>query len=296
MFSIPPIVRRKAEAEGVSWWLDEIPGMVHALREDWSLTIDSLLSGGTESMVFDAETFDGDALVLKLILPRDEAAVANEITALRLAGGDGCALLLRFDESKGALLLERLGRSLYELDFPVEKRHEVLADTLKHVWRPAPHCGLPTGADKGQWLLGFITTTWEELDRPCSERAVTLAVEAAQRRIAAHDDERSVLVHGDAHSHNALQFGDGFKLVDPDGLLAEAEYDLGVVMREDLDTAEFLNRSGRLADLTGLDEQSIQDWATVERMSTGLLCTKVDLQPFGWQMLQAADRLASEVD
>jgi GNAT superfamily N-acetyltransferase len=32
---------------------------------------------------------------------------------------------------------------------------------------------------------------------------------------------------------NALQSGDTFKLVDPDGLLTEADYDLGVLMRED---------------------------------------------------------------
>ncbi len=52
--------------------------------------------------------------------------------------------------------------------------------------------------------------------------------------MAAHDDERAVLVHGDVHEWNALQApGGGFKLVDPDGLLAEPEYDLGVVMRED---------------------------------------------------------------
>jgi streptomycin 6-kinase len=52
--------------------------------------------------------------------------------------------------------------------------------------------------------------------------------------MAAHDDERAVLVHGDVHEWNALQApGGGFKLVDPDGLVAEPEYDLGVLMRED---------------------------------------------------------------
>jgi streptomycin 6-kinase len=44
-------------------------------------------------------------------------------------------------------------------------------------------------------------------------------------------------VHGDVHQWNALEapadVEQGFKLVDPDGLLAEAEYDLGVIMRED---------------------------------------------------------------
>ena len=59
------------------------------------------------------------------------------------------------------------------------------------------------------------------------------AVACAERRAAAHDDERAVLVHGDVHQWNALRRGDGLALVDPDGLLAEPEYDLGILMRED---------------------------------------------------------------
>jgi streptomycin 6-kinase len=53
------------------------------------------------------------------------------------------------------------------------------------------------------------------------------ALSCAELRVAAHDDERAVLVHGDVHEWNALQApGGGFRLVDPDGLLAEPEYDL----------------------------------------------------------------------
>jgi streptomycin 6-kinase len=62
-------------------------------------------------------------------------------------------------------------------------------------------------------------------------RAVDHALACAARRVAAHDDERAVLVHGDVHQWNALQVPGGFKLVDPDGLLAEAEYDLAGVDR-----------------------------------------------------------------
>ncbi len=59
---------------------------------------------------------------------------------------------------------------------------------------PAPASGLPTGADKGRWLIGYIETTWPELDRPCSERAVEHALACAARRVAAHDHERAVLI------------------------------------------------------------------------------------------------------
>ena len=156
--------------------------------------------------------------------------------------------------------------------------------------------GLPTGAAKGRWLVEFITATWEDSDRPCSRRAVDHALGCASRRIDAHDDERAVLVHGDVHQWNTLPSGDGFKLVDPDGLLAETEYDMGILMRED--PVELLRgdpheRVRRLAARTGLDATAIWEWGVVERVSTGLLCTTIDLQPVG-QMLAVADRLAAK--
>ena len=157
----------------------------------------------------------------------------HEVTVLRLTAGDGCVALLRADVERGALLLERLGRSLFELELPIDRRHTILCTTAARVWRPAPVCGLPTGAEKGRWLADYVARAWEELDRPCSERSVEHALACAARRVDVHDDERSVLVHGDVHQWNTLEAAGGFKLVDPDGLLAEPEYDLGVMMRED---------------------------------------------------------------
>ena len=98
------------------------------------------------------------------------------------------------------------------------------------------------------------------------------------------------------HQWNALRSGRGFALVDPDGLLAEPEYDLGVIMRED--PVELLEegprrRADRLAGWTGLDPRAVWEWGVLERVSTGLLCTAVDLQPFGRQMLHAADVIAA---
>jgi streptomycin 6-kinase len=114
-------------------------------------------------------------------------------------------------------------------------------------------------------------------------------------RGAAHDDERAVLVHGDVHQWNAVQSNGGFKLVDPDGLLAEAEYDLGVLMREDpveLMAGDPYERARWLAHRTGLNATAIWEWGVTERVSTGLLATRVGLQPVGAQMLAAADRIA----
>jgi len=288
-------VRNKARAAGAGQWIRDLPELVAGLERDWSLTVGHRCDGATEAFVAEATLADGTAAVLKLHIPRAGGQASNEITVLRLAGGEGCARLLRADPARGALLLERLGRSLYELSLPVARRHEILCSAAAKVWRPAAGCGLPTGADKGRWLAGFITTTWEELGRPCSERAVAYALACAAQRAGAHDDERAVLVHGDVHQWNALQAGSGFRLVDPDGLLAEAEYDLGILMCEDpveLMRGDPHRRARWLAARCGLDATAIWQWGVVERVSTGLLCTKVELQPVGRQMLAAADRVA----
>jgi streptomycin 6-kinase len=66
------------------------------------------------------------------------------------------------------------------------------------------------------------------------------------------------------HQLNALEAGEDFKLIDPDGVLAEAECDLGTLMRGD--PVELLGgdprqRAGRLAARTGLDPTAIWEWA-----------------------------------
>lgn len=296
MIDVPEIVRNKALVHGAAAWLDSLPELVRELEQEWGLRLGAPLDGATEALVAEATLADGTSAVLKLVVPRSGDAARHEIHVLRLARGEGCAALLRADEARGALLLERLGRPLHELGLPLARRHEILVATASRLWRRVPDSCLPTGADKARWLVAFIEEKWEALDRPCSERAVQYALDCAARRLAAHDDERAVLVHGDVHQWNALESGEGFKLVDPDGLLAEAEYDLGVVMREDPEEAlvdDPRERARRLAALSGLDEAGIWEWGAVERVSTGLLCTEIDLQPVGREMLAVADRVSA---
>ena len=295
MIKVPDVVRQKAFALGADVWLDDLALLVARLEQEWGIAVGAAYSDSTEAFVAEAICEDGTPAVLKLLVPRSGDAAENEITVLRLTNGEGCVRLLRGDAVRGALLLERLGRSLYQLGLPIRRRHEILCSAATGVWRPAPDCGLPTGADKGRWLADFITASWEELDHPCSERAIDYAVTCAGQRVNAHRDERAVLVHGDVHEWNALEAPDGFKLVDPDGLLTEPEYDLGIIMREDpldLLDGDPNERARWLAARTGLDPIAIWEWGVVERVSTGLLCTRVGLQPVGRQMLAVADRVA----
>ncbi len=290
------MVRNKAIAAGVPDWLDDLPALVADVAAEWSLRIGDVFPDSTESYVCEATMADGTPAVLKVLMPRDAVAVVNELTTLELAQGHGCARLYHADAEKGALLLERLGRPLSQLGMSLLQRQQVLAATATRMWRPAHGVDLPTGAEKARWLIDAILGWWEELDRPCTAQAVDYAVACAQRRIAAHDDERAMLVHGDVHQWNALEADHGFKLVDPDGLRAEPEYDLGIIMREDpleLLSGDPWERAHRLAALTGCDPVAIWEWGVVERVSTGLLCTQIELQPVGRHMLKAAELVAA---
>jgi streptomycin 6-kinase len=301
MDGVPEPVRRKALAAGAGQWLRDLPGLVADLERDWAISVGRPYADATEGLVAEAALAGGGPAVLKLHIPRLDsprpaAAAEREFAVLRLAGGEGCARLLDADAARGALLLERLGRPMHELGMPLAARLEALCAAAMRLWRPAPGCGLPSGADQGREQAGYITRAWDELGRPCTEAAVTYALTCADHRIAAHDQRQAVLVHGDVHEWNALQAGDGFSLVDPDGVLAEPEYDLGVLMREDpaeLLTGDPRDRARWLAARCGLDAPAIWEWGAVQRVSCGLLLTRLGVQPVARQMLAVADRVAA---
>ena len=295
MIEVPTVVRNSAHATGAGAWVDDLPDLVAGLEEDWSVTVGRPYAGSTEAFVAEATGVDGTPAVLKVLVPHPGNGAVNEATALRLAGGDGCPLLYRHDPDRRALLMERLGPPMYELGIPLVRRHKILCSIAARVWRPAPDSGLPTGADRARRLADFITTTWEELDHPNSAQAVDHALGCARRRAEAHREERSVLVHGDIHQLNALQSRDGFKLVDPDGVLAERECDLGTLMRGDpveLLTGDPRDRAWRLARLTGLDPVAVWEWGVLQRLASGLHCTRIDLQPLGRDTLRAVEAVA----
>ncbi|MEM8903310.1 MAG: aminoglycoside phosphotransferase family protein [Actinomycetota bacterium] len=300
MLGIPEIVRRSATEAGAGEWLRELPALVDDLAEAWGLVIGEPMDGGTESLVVTVTLDDATPAVLKLLLARASdpllgPAGRHEETALRLADGNGCARLHRSDVDRGALLLERLGPSLSELGLPLAERLEIMCDAASRLWRPAPTAGLPTGATKATWLIGSVRSTWEQLGRPCSERVVEHAIACGERRRAAHTDERAVLVHGDIHQWNTLASDRGFLLVDPDGLLAEPEYDLGILMREDpveLLDGDPYDRARWLAERCDLDVVAIWEWGVIERVSTGLLCAAIGLDVEAEQLLSAAEAVA----
>jgi streptomycin 6-kinase len=302
---VPDAVRVTARSHGELGrrWLADLPEILAELERRWNVTVGSTFVGGTAACVAEATMPDGSAAVVKIAMPATidgDGAFERSVLAFELAGGRGCARLLGHDGELSALLIERLGRNLDELGLPVERQLKIICDTVRQMWVPVTaDTQLPTGAEKAVWLAEFIATAWEALDRPCSARAVDTALRFAAARAAAFDPATAVLVHGDAHSWNTLDAGDGtFKLVDPEGLVSEPAHDLAVPMRElnrELLAGDAL-RLGRkratfLGRLTGVDENAIWQWGFVERVSSGLY-TMQHGHDGGADFLEVADRWA----
>lgn len=288
----------RATAQGVCAhdWLADLPGLVCDLAREWDLTLGEAFGDATEAYVVRVTQGDGTPGVLKLPVPRRGGAAArNEITVLRHAAS--CCRLLRCDEERGALLLERLGPAMSQLNLPQPRRLEILCDLARAIWQTGGSvgAGLPDGETKAEFLIDKIRRLWTELGEPCTRRAVDDALVAAESRRRGFDPRRAVLSHGDVHQWNAMSSGDGFKLVDPDGLWAEPEYDLGVLMREDPDellAGDPRDRARWLAARTGTDAQAVWEWGLAERVCCGLVLTAVGVEPIGTRMLAAADEIS----
>ena len=73
----------------------------------------------------------------------------GEARVYRIANGRGYATLLAHDDSRNALLLERLGRPIAELGLSVNAQLEHIGATLRTAWiSPNDADGLMTGAEK----------------------------------------------------------------------------------------------------------------------------------------------------
>ena len=291
---VPDEVTSKVLAEGGGAWLNELPEILASLARDWSLAIGATLRGGHAALVVEADLADGTAAVLKVGVPGTGPGLGFEATALRTIDGDGCALLFREDLTRSALLMERLGRPMYDLVPDPATRHDLLCDVAQRLWRPLDaRIGLPTGADQAVKFAELMARLWEETGRPCARRTLEDAFECAEKRRLAHDDQDAVLVHGDVHEMNALQAPEGgYRLIDPVGIRAEPAYDLGTIVRCNPDEGDDLRgRAARLAHRTGVDVAAIWEWGTVHRVASGLYSRHIGFQPFGDQLLAEADRL-----
>jgi streptomycin 6-kinase len=178
MIEVPAVVRNKARAAGAEDWLERLPALVSSLEADWSITVGHPYEGGTEAFVADATRADGTPAVLKVLVPGTGSDASSEAAVLRLVGGDGCPVLYRHDPDQGALLMERLGRPMYELGLPLARRLAILcatattfcrSDECKRLGAGVSVSGVGGRGERGQaWPVRAVAASCGRVVRGCS--------------------------------------------------------------------------------------------------------------------------------
>jgi streptomycin 6-kinase len=307
-FKIPKNVRERAISSGPVGvaWIDSLQDTLSTLASQWDLSIGKTFGRGTEAFVAAVSTAKCRRAVLKVVPPWADAAM-SELTLLRLAAGRGYCEVYDWDQSSRAMLLERLGTAVGDLDLPTDIQLEIMCSTLAQAWMPPPpDSEFSTGAGRARDLGQFIETAWLELGRPCTETTIERVRGFVEFRSRAFDEKTAVLSHGDSHPWNALKVRGSeaarFKFIDPDGIVAEKAFDLGIQLREWIpgqnarSEHELLSdgtaRCRRIASLSGVDAEAIWQWGLIGRTSAGLHFKKYGV-PEAPEMLAVADAWAS---
>src|SRR5262245_25637541 len=124
--TLPAKLLRNVAAMGEvgATWLARLPSVVENLEQRWAMQVGDPLGNATEAFVAEAKVSTGDVNVLKIPLINGEQA-CRERSVLLTANGRGYARVLRYDETSGSLLLERLGPQLHQLGYPTKTQIEI---------------------------------------------------------------------------------------------------------------------------------------------------------------------------
>ena len=220
-----------------------------AVARDWELRLGEPYSPGAAGYVVRAELPDGTPTVLKLQHAHREDA--QEADALERWDGDGAIRLLRRDDERHALLLERC-----EPGTPVSEGADdplgVLIGLLPRLWKDAT--GFGSLADE---------VAWWDLGGDVGELA---------RELAATQGEL-VLVHQDLHGENVLAAQrEPWLVIDPKPLAAERELAVAPIVRSSElghSKRDALHRLDRLCSELGLDRERARGWTIVQTVAWG---------------------------
>jgi streptomycin 6-kinase len=260
--------------------------------ERWALRLEAPFSALVINYVAPAVRADGTRCVLKL--SRHVSETLNEIAALRVWDGEGCARLLAADPDRGALLLERLepGTMLVDLaQTDDDAATMIAAGLLRQLWRPvAEGSGLRTlesWFDAYERNRAALLRGVDGFPVPLFERA-----DAQRAELLASTGETTVL-HGDMHHYNVLRAQRAEWLaIDPKGLTGDRCFDVCQFLINPSRMPAHVNR--RRLDIfcaeLGLDRQRTRDWCLVHAVLDACWSFEDD-EPFQARVAYAQETL-----
>lgn len=261
--------------EGLAWlqesgegrdWLAQLPEIVDACAEGWSLTLGEPFAYAFASLALPAVCADGSAAVLKIQFPDRESE--REAAALELLDGDGAVRLIAYDPGRRALLLEHAQPGTPLKDLEPDRALDVFVDLLPRLWKPA---GVPFRSltDEAAWWAGSLSDDYERAGRPFERTLLGAALEAIETLRGSQGEQ--VLVNQDMHADNVVRAQrEPWLLIDPKPLAGERECGIAAAVRGgELGHSReaVVHRLDRLTGALHLDRERARGWAMAQTIA-----------------------------
>lgn len=208
-------------------WLESLPQIIREIEKSWSLKINKQpfpnLSYHYVAPCVCADRSEG---VVKIGFPGEAANILIEVKTLKFVDSKSLVKLLRFDEKRFAMLLERLkpGENLKTVCRDTDaKAVKIAIETMSEFWRRAP-----AGYDfpmLEKWFDGLAQAERVNFAPQYLSKARMFFEELN----AATDPK--MLLHGDFHHENILSAErKPFLAIDPKGIVGNIGYDIAVFL------------------------------------------------------------------
>ncbi|MCC2308154.1 aminoglycoside phosphotransferase family protein [Cellulomonas chengniuliangii] len=263
-------------------WLAALPRLVEAAARRWGLAVGEPFQDGSAAWTAPARTPEGRAVVLKVVMPHDEAR--HEAAVLRAWQGHGAVTLVAHDPGDWALLLEQVvpGTPMTASTTPAAELLGAAA-AVHRALLAAPVVGLadlPAMADVCRaWSEGLT----DRAGRAAAEGDLDLDGTLVERAHHLLDElpgttGHHAVVHGDLNPGNLLLGLDGeWVAIDPKPMVGDPAYDLWPLLEQvdppfrAADPARLLReRTALLSDRTGLDPRRVAGWALARSVESAL--------------------------
>ena len=239
----------------------------------WEVTIDEFWEAPGSVLAFGVSR--GSRVVLKIIKHGGDEWRSGEV--LQAFDGHGTVRVLDYDA--GAVLLERLEPGEPLVNLVRQGRDpaatEILAEVMlqmRGIDVPFASAFIPTVLD---WARGFE----RYLDAGDQQISCDLVSEARSSYLSlAGSQGTSMLLHGDLQHYNVLVDSKrGWVAIDPKGVVGEAEYEVGAILRNPVELPEVFTSSAtieqrlnRLARMLSLDYQRALAWGFAQAVLSAI--------------------------
>lgn len=254
-------------------WLNDLPQIIAEIERNWLLTVEKPFRNLSYNFVAPCIRADGSEAVLKIALPLNNPEIFNEARFLEIADGESAAKLFELDESRRAILLERLmpGENLKEDCRENEiEAVEIAIPILRELIKMPPE--RHSFRTLEEWFNNFFTKA------PKTNFPTEFQNKARRIYEQLSSNSKKYLIHGDFHHENILSAKrKPFLAIDPKGIIGEIGYE----------TAVFLNN--HLWWLTGQQDLREKLDTAVRRFSEAFEITPADLNKWAYvQMILSA--------